>query len=107
MYLVFVYGSLMKGGEGHDRIKDAIFIGDVTTKPKYRKVLLGKDYVGLDQGDEGVRGELYAVGIDKLKELDDYENDIYERGIVELTIGRTAFAYFLKNNQSKDETQVQ
>jgi len=100
-YLLFVYGTLQKGKEGHDQMSDAIFLGKTQTAPKYTKSKLQGDLVGLNNGKDSVRGELYAVTQNQLKQLDDYEYDIYDRRTVELKGGRTAFAYFLKN--SKDE----
>jgi gamma-glutamylcyclotransferase (GGCT)/AIG2-like uncharacterized protein YtfP len=96
MYLLFVYGTLKTGEEGHDEISDIVFLGKTKTQPKYQIVKLN-DLSGIKNGDESVYGELYVVTSEKLNQLDNYEYKLYDRRLIDLASGRKAFAYFLKD----------
>lgn len=94
---LFVYGTLMQGGEAHRKLEGCPFLGAMSTAPAYRLVKLGEDFEGLmEGGSERVPGEIYLVTLDKLDELDDWEYDIYERDYVRLAGDRIADAYILR-----------
>jgi gamma-glutamylcyclotransferase (GGCT)/AIG2-like uncharacterized protein YtfP len=69
--LIFVYGALRKGASNDWRMKDARWLGPA----KVEGTLLKIDwYPGLVLGSgEWVKGEVYEIGPELLKELDEFE----------------------------------
>jgi|TARA_B110000879_G_scaffold189093_1_gene252283 gamma-glutamylcyclotransferase (GGCT)/AIG2-like uncharacterized protein YtfP len=69
--LIFVYGALRKGASNDWRMKDARWLGPA----KVEGTLLKIDwYPGLVLGLGGwVKGEVYEIGAELLKELDEFE----------------------------------
>jgi gamma-glutamylcyclotransferase (GGCT)/AIG2-like uncharacterized protein YtfP len=69
--LIFVYGALRKGASNDWRMKDARWLG----LAKVEGTLLKIDwYPGLVLGLGGwVKGEVYEIGAELLKELDEFE----------------------------------
>ncbi|MDB6115649.1 MAG: ytfP [Lacunisphaera sp.] len=84
MTLVFVYGTLKRGGSNHLFLAGQRFVGNVRTAPGFTLYSLG-DYPGMVRapGDTaGVAGELWAVDENCLPELDRLEGideGLYER----------------------------
>ena len=68
--LVFVYGTLRKGGRAYSRMADARFVSFACMKG--RLVYVDR-YPGLVGGDEKVVGEVYEVSPAVLRQLDEYE----------------------------------
>ena len=69
--LVFVYGTLRRGGSNHFRMSGADFMADGLVRGKIYHI---DWYPGLVLGDEGdVRGEVYSVDAGQLLELDEFE----------------------------------
>jgi gamma-glutamylaminecyclotransferase len=90
MTVLFVYGTLKRGGSNHAFLSGQRFIGAARTAPGFVLYSLG-DYPGMVRapGDtRGVTGELWAVDdgclaeIDRLEGLDD---GLYERIDITLT----------------------
>ncbi len=86
--VLFVYGTLKRGGRNHRRLAGCEFVGNAVTVPRYALVDLGP-YPGLVTGELAVRGELWAVPADRLPALDAFEGvpDLYTRGPVTLADG--------------------
>jgi gamma-glutamylaminecyclotransferase len=88
-HLVFVYGTLKRGGENHRFVAGQTFLGVARTQPGYRLYRLS-GYPGMveDPTDErGVAGEVWAVDHDALRGLDELEGvaeRLYERAPVRL-----------------------
>lgn len=84
MNVVFVYGTLKRGGSNHLFLATQHFLGEARTVPGYTLYSLG-DYPGMVRapGDtEGVTGELWKVDDVCLAELDRLEGldeGLYER----------------------------
>jgi gamma-glutamylaminecyclotransferase len=81
MTLLFVYGSLKRGGAHHDLMTEARFVGEAQTSPGYGLVSLG-DYLALVQrpgSTSRVDGELFEVSSALVRELDVFEGDEYAR----------------------------
>ena len=76
--LVFVYGTLRKGASNHFRMKTASLRGKAWVLGRLYR--LGW-YPGLVLDDDGipVRGEVYGVKRERLRELDQFEGEEYER----------------------------
>lgn len=97
-HLVFVYGSLRRGGAGamSDRFPDAKFIAEAQVSGSLYD--LG-DYPGLllDESNSLVAGEVYEVDDAILNKLDDFEaSSHYLRKQVEISLGdqkRTCWIY--------------
>jgi gamma-glutamylaminecyclotransferase len=75
MNLIFVYGTLKRGGSNHAFLRRQNYVGDARTAPGYVLYSLG-DYPGMVRapGDTaGVTGELWSIDDDCLAELDRLE----------------------------------
>jgi gamma-glutamylaminecyclotransferase len=87
MTVIFVYGTLKRGGSNHLFLSGQKFVGEARTAPGFTLYSLG-DYPGLVRapGDtEGVAGELWSVDGPCLAELDRLEGldeGLYERADV-------------------------
>ncbi len=109
--LLFVYGSLKRGGRHHEELAGAQFIGPAETEPGYRlEVLEGTDYLALVPAPSGaagsvapaptpatVKGELFLVEHSGLSALDAFEGDAYYRTKVKIGNGVLALAYLKKS----------
>jgi gamma-glutamylcyclotransferase (GGCT)/AIG2-like uncharacterized protein YtfP len=105
--LLFVYGSLKRGGLHHAELAGATFVGEAETAPGYALTRLG-DYRALIRqtarqtaGETQVRGELFELPAARLPALDEFEGQGYERRTVTLSPEhsrgfREALAYFRK-----------
>ncbi len=74
-HLLFVYGTLKRGGANHGWMAGQTYLGEAITGPGMTLYSLG-DYPGLvaEPSDrEGVRGELWAVDDAALARLDEFE----------------------------------
>lgn len=73
--ILFVYGTLKRGGANHDRLADQTFLGVARTRPGMTLYSLG-EYPGLVRASDdldGVTGELWAVDDAALARLDEFE----------------------------------
>jgi len=69
--LIFVYGALRKGASNDWRIKDARWLGPAEVEGSLLKI---DWYPGLVLGSgRWVKGEVYEIGPELLKELDEFE----------------------------------
>lgn len=74
--VLFVYGTLMRGGVRHRVLADQRFLGEALTRPHYALFDLGA-YPGLiHSATEGraIRGELYAIAASLIPRLDRIED---------------------------------
>lgn len=97
-FLLFVYGTLKRGGCRHAALAGAAPRGEAETVPGYALYDLG-EYPGLvacPHGGQVVRGEVYEVDRARLGELDEVEGspDWFALGRVELEGGGEAWAYY-------------
>lgn len=70
--LVFVYGTLRRGGSNHFRMAGAEFISPGTVAGRMYRIDWYPGLVLDDAGDE-IHGEVYSVGPELLGELDVFE----------------------------------
>jgi len=88
---LFVYGSLKRGGQHHEELRGARFLGNARTVPGFDLVRLDLtfgSYLALvpAPGEPcSVPGELFEVPVELLPALDDFEGDAYERRDVALS----------------------
>jgi len=73
--ILFVYGTLKRGGPNHRLLAGQQFLGEARTEPKYRLIDLG-EYPGLQEATDGesVSGEIYAVDDEAMARLDEFED---------------------------------
>nr|WP_246438224.1 gamma-glutamylcyclotransferase family protein [Prosthecobacter vanneervenii] len=86
--MVFVYGTLKRGGSNHSWIEKQQFVAEARTAPKYRMYDLG-GYPGMVRDDNGlsIEGEVWRVdeaGLAHLDVLEDTDGGEYERVKMEL-----------------------
>ena len=104
MELLFVYGTLRRGGSANHKMRGAKFIVTTHTNGGYA---LAK-YHGLPgimesgKSNEVVKGDLYEVTEDHLYELDRYEDRRYQRKLVDLNDGNQAWAYVLPDDLNQE-----
>jgi gamma-glutamylcyclotransferase (GGCT)/AIG2-like uncharacterized protein YtfP len=70
--LLFVYGTLRRGGSHHDLLHGAPMLGDWTSGPHFDLLDMGP-YPALIGGRGRVSGEIYRIGSHMLPALDAYE----------------------------------
>jgi gamma-glutamylcyclotransferase (GGCT)/AIG2-like uncharacterized protein YtfP len=89
MRLIFVYGTLKRGGSNHRYLAGQKYVGDARTSPGFRLVELDgyPGMVSVPDDDEGVTGEVWRVDDKTLAQLDAFEGvdeGLYRRGRVPL-----------------------
>ena len=75
MPLVFVYGTLKRGGKNHSQLAGQRFVGPAQTAGKFRLYDLG-DYPGMvadPATGESIAGDLWRVDAACLRRLDAFE----------------------------------
>lgn len=87
--LVFVYGTLKRGGSNHRYMAGQTFVGEARTGPGYRLYSLDGFPGMVMQADdrEGVRGEVWSVDsacLERLDELEGTAEGLYRREPVPL-----------------------
>jgi gamma-glutamylaminecyclotransferase len=75
MTLLFVYGTLKRGGSNHALMAGQNFLGEARTQPGYRLYALDghPGMVAKSDDRDGVTGEVWSVDEDRLAELDRFE----------------------------------
>ena len=89
MNLVFVYGTLKKGGSNHHCLMGQKFLGAARTIPGFRLYDLGghPGMIPLPEDTAGVIGEVWEVDAASLAQLDVFEGTaekVYERAPAQL-----------------------
>jgi gamma-glutamylaminecyclotransferase len=86
--LVFVYGTLRKGGKYNAALRDAIFLGSAQTQEQY--ALYRAEYARLvkQESVSPITGEVYQVNPSTLSYLDEIEEhpDVYCREQVQVIL---------------------
>ena len=101
--LVFVYGTLRQGGKYHHLLANAVYESTTQTPARYTLVDVGSYPAMLNQGEQAVVGEVYAMDDATLKALDVLEGTphLYVREQIELQNGTLAWVYFLLPHLAK------
>ncbi|MDX1286052.1 MAG: gamma-glutamylcyclotransferase family protein [Draconibacterium sp.] len=94
--LVFVYGSLKSGHHNHALLRNAEFVSNHITEPKFTLLDLGKYPAVLRQGTTSIHGEIYLVDQETFRALDKLEAypDFYDRVLIPTEFGE-AWMYTL------------
>lgn len=96
MNLLFVYGTLKKGCSNHHLLGNLAPVSENFTDKQFRMLDLGHfPAVVKDEKVSRIYGELYNVGSEMLKVLDDFEGKWFNRDEVVLDDGSRAAMYFL------------
>lgn len=87
--LIFVYGTLKRGGSNHHFLTDQEFIGEAHTVPGFRLHELGghPGMVPNPNDRDGVVGEIWAVdeaALGRLDGLEGLDQGIYRRAVIPL-----------------------
>lgn len=72
-HLVFVYGTLRRGGANNYMLAEANFLGRYTTEPRYTMFRLGHHPAVVARGDTAIVGEIYRVNDEVFQLLDELE----------------------------------
>ena len=96
--LLFLYGTLKRGGRNHPLVADQEFLGPARTLPRYRLYDSGS-YPCLvdDAAGVAIRGELWRVDAAMLQRLDEFEevgHTFARRQVAVEGTDETVFAYF-------------
>jgi gamma-glutamylaminecyclotransferase len=94
---LFVYGSLKRGHENHRELGAVAYRGKRATAPGFALFQVGQYPVLVRSSGGVVYGELYAVPVALLSRLDEFEGCpwLYERRLIELSDGSSAFSYVM------------
>lgn len=84
--MVFVYGTLRRGGSNHFRMDGAEFISSATVRARLYRIDWYPGLVLDDAGDD-VIGEIYQVSAELMKQLDAYEGPEYRRVMTQVKCG--------------------
>lgn len=91
MKTLFVNGTLMRGLQLHDNLKNAEFLGEFKTLPKYRLHTINDVHPGMYEVEEGgvaVSGELYRMSEEVWRQVEAGEPPYLYCGDVYLEDGR-------------------
>ncbi len=107
-FVLFVYGTSMRGEPKHAPLETATFAGEGTTSAAFDLVDLGADAAMAPGGRTAVTGEVYVVTVDTLAELDREAGHpiVFKRTPVVLTDGRTVETYLLEADQVRGRRRV-
>ena len=90
--LLFVYGSLKRGGANHQQLDAAEYVAKARTAARFGlRVIDG--YPALVAGSRRIVGELYRILVGSLPVLDEFEGSGYVRQEIELDGREPALAY--------------
>jgi gamma-glutamylcyclotransferase (GGCT)/AIG2-like uncharacterized protein YtfP len=87
--LLFVYGSLKRGGRHHDELRGARFLGSARTEPGYALGSGSGDYLAMasrPETDSVVQGEVFEIDSALVPALDAFEGEEYYREYVRVTL---------------------
>ena len=91
MVHMFFNGGGMRGGPLHDALRGAPFVAETESAPRYRFYAVRGEYPAMEPVDDGgrpVRGEVYDVPLDVLRDsLLPVEPPELELGVIELEDG--------------------
>lgn len=105
--VLFVYGTLMRGDDNHDRLGDARPLGSSRTSGGYGLVHCGAYPAMVDRStdadEHGVWGELYEIDARHLPAIDEYEGhpELFVRSTITLASGAAATAYVMPEGRAR------
>ena len=108
-YFVFVYGTLMRGERAHGFLSGAEFVGEYML-PDYAIYDLGR-YPGVKPKRGAiVYGEVYKVGADMIKSMDEYEEEgslYYRRELTVMNEASKVSAFVYVYEREAPDTEIE
>jgi gamma-glutamylcyclotransferase (GGCT)/AIG2-like uncharacterized protein YtfP len=108
--LLFVYGSLRRGQQHHDQLRDARFVHDARTEACYELVRVDAYPALVEGGSTAVSGELYEVDAQLLAALDEFEEApaVYQRQPLRIAepAGVRAEGYVMAADRARDAARI-
>jgi gamma-glutamylaminecyclotransferase len=98
--LLFVYGTLMKNLSNHSYLKYSLYLGECYSLEKYVILIDGSiPYLSTSKNIYNIKGELYDISNDTLKQIDELEDEgnWYKRKELKIVLNEkimTCYAYF-------------
>lgn len=105
MNFVFVYGSLKKGFHNNKLLEDSTFLGAAITEDMYDMFSYGSFPAVVEDGTSyKIKGEVYYVSDETLKDLDMLEDNgrFYMRKKVDTDKYNDVWFYFLHKDSRRD-----
>lgn len=105
---LFVYGTLLRGERNHGYLDGCAFLGETATASGFALVDLG-GHPGMIKAASGcVAGELYRVGGEALRAIDQLEQhpEVYWRTEVRLADRRVVQTYLLRPELARGHSAV-
>ncbi len=97
--ILFVYGTLKRGGRNYFRLADQEFVGEVVTAARYRVIDLSAHPGLICDSFDGlaIHGELFAVDAKCLAELDTFEEvpGPFVRELIDVEGHGEVWAYYM------------
>ena len=90
-HLIFVYGTLRRGGTNHYMLAEANFLGRYETEPRYTMFRLGQFPAVVARGDTPIAGEIYRISDPVFALLDELEcyPQVFSRQLIKTPAGST------------------
>lgn len=90
-HLVFVYGTLRRGGTNHYMLETSEFLGSHQTESRYTLFRLGQFPAVVARGETSITGEVYRIEDDVLSLLDELEcyPHVFSRQLITTPAGET------------------
>jgi len=98
--LIFVYGTLRRGGVNHHLLAEAALCGAHATPSRYRMLNLGAYPGVVEGGSTAIIGEVYRVTRKQFADLDRLEDwpTLYNRKLIDSPWGK-AWIYLYRGNR--------
>ncbi len=107
MNRLFVYGTLKKGFHNAFYLKDARFLGEITTEAKFSMYHFGNYPAVSEMGKTAIRGEVYEIDEAQLALTDRLEwyPEFYQRVAIETSFG-DAWMYLVSEQLCIDKVKI-
>ena len=106
---LFVYGTLKKDFHNNYLLKESKFLKDVITDDKFPMFMQWESFPYLKNENKGyrIKGELWEVDDEKIKELDYFEGvpDLYYRDTLKID-AKDVFVYFMTEDVNVDDYEL-
>ena len=106
---LFVYGTLKQGFYNNYLLKDSKFLKNVVTDDEYPMFMRCENFPYLKNENKGynIKGELWEVSDEKIKELDYFEGvpDLYYRDTLKVN-NEDVFVYFMTEDVNVDDYEL-
>ena len=107
MIQVFVYGTLKRGERNFHHLRDARFVGEHLTRPRYTMYSFDSYPAVCQNGRQAIEGEIFRVSARRLLALDRLEGhpEYYRRIRIETEYGQ-AWMYVMQRERCLGRKQI-